>query len=135
MFYEVRNTTDTPHRLQHGSLIQHAILTLQNPMVFDNKFFIIPLCPVADGPATNEALARKDNFQDIIVVILDADFSNCLWRRCVKRTLGERCAKTRRTLRKRCAKRTLGKRCAKRTFGKRCKEFSRIIFRVFMWRN
>jgi hypothetical protein len=93
-------------------------------MIFDNKFFIIPLCPVADGPATNEALARKDNFQDIIVVILDSDFSNCLWRRCVKRTLG-----------KRCAKRTLGKRCVKRILGKRCKEFSRITFRVFMWRN
>src|ERR1700710_3306262 len=102
MFYEVRNTTDTPHLLQHGSLIQHVILTLQNPMIFDNKFFIVLLRPVTDGPATDEALARKDNLQDIVVVLLDSDFSDCLWKRCVKRI-----------------------------FGKRCKGFSRIIFRIF----
>jgi hypothetical protein len=115
MFYEVRNTMDTPHLLQHDSLIQHVTPIVQNPMIFDNKFFIILLCPVADGPATDEALARKENFQDIVVVILDSDFSDCLWKRYVERILG--------------------KRCVERILGKRCEWFSRIIFEVFKWRN
>src|SRR6267154_5543438 len=88
IFDQLGDATDTFHLLHHIDFIQGFFISPDGPVVLYD--ILLPILPrkIANSAAAHlKTLSGKNNFQNIVMMVLDSYFPDRLWQRFEERIL------------------------------------------------